>query len=711
MNTHKTTVWLVAVLMAVLAIAPVAAQVKDYRDIKYPKLPAFEIPKPEVFTMDNGMTVFLLEDHELPLINVFVRVRTGSNYDPAGKTGLGDIFGQVQREGGTTSMTGDEMDDFLEARAASIETFMGGDMGFGSMNCLKDDFDEIFALFGDVLRRPAFAEDKIELAKVQNNTFIARRNDDISGITSREFPRLIYGKDSPLSRLIEYETVAAVQQADLVDWHKKYYHPNNIYLGVVGDFDSESMKGKIREVFGSWEKGLAFAEPEVPYEKAVKPGTYFIEKEDVTQAYVRLGHIGMNAKDPDYFAVQVMNEVLGGSFASRLFSNVRSEKGLAYSVWGGVGSSFVRQGIFQVAVSTKSETMSESVAALREEVNGIINNPATADELKRAKESILNSFVFNYDSRGKILAQQMTYAYYGMPEDYLEQYRANIEKVTAEDVARVAKKYIHPDRLVLLVVGKSADFDKPVSTFGDVAALDITIPEPPDTRPEIEATAENLEAGGSLFQKVARHISNGATEKVSTAKASYKLAVNMGGQSMSLGQELSMMLPNKMRQAISTPMGEQVVVLNGDQGFMSGGGQKMPMPEERIKEGLQTLGRDLLILTGNIGDPEIETVAAGTGEVDGKPCEIVSVTFLGSESRLFVDEDGKVVKQSYQGKHPFRGTPGMFEVMFSEYTSIEGRMLPKKQVMLFEGEELATITLDSIEVNPELDPVLFEVTN
>jgi predicted Zn-dependent peptidase len=709
MKSLRTKLGYLVLIAVILGSGPTIAQVKNYNDIKYRDLPEFDIPEPTVYTLGNGLTVFLMEDHELPLISLRARIRTGSNYMPADREGLGSIFGQVQREGGTTSMTGDEIDDFLEARAAFVETGMGGDAGNASMNCLKEHFDDVFAVFIDVLRQPAFAEDKIELAKIQLNTSIARRNDNVSGIIGREFRRLIYGVDSPLARLAEYTTVARVTRADLLDWHAKHYHPNNIYLGVVGDFDTKEMKRKIETALGSWAKGPEFAEGEVPYRKELPPGVHFIQKDDVTQANIRAGHLGIRRDNPDYYAVQVMNEVLGGGFSGRLLKNIRSEKGLAYSVFGGIGSSFLRPGVFQVGMSTKSSTMAESVRALQEEVAGIIRNPPTQAEMQHAKETILNSFVFNYVSRGQILGQQMTFSYYGLPLDYLEQYRANIEKVKPEDVARVAKKYIHPDKMVLLVVGKSEEFDEPVSTFGEAEAIDITIPPPPDTRPQVEKTASSVEAGGSALTRMARAVRGGAAEPVRAVRASTTVTVKMGGQSISLQQETSIVLPDKIRHTVQSPMGEQVVVINAGKGVAHGGGQTAPLPTEMVEQSLLELSRELLFLADHAESPDVEAVAAGSDEVNGVACEIVSVSFKDIESRLCIDETGKVLKQSYQGEHPFRKTPGLIELMLTDYAEIDGRQLPRTQTTLFEGEEVATQTLESVEINPELDAALFEL--
>jgi hypothetical protein len=495
----------------------------------------------------------------------------------------------------------------------------------------------------------------------------------------------------------------------LLAWHKKHYHPNNVYLGVVGDFDSAAMKQKIEATFGDWEKGPAFDEPEVPYRKEFESGVFFIEKEDTTQAYIRVGHLGIETKNPDFFAVQVLNEVLGGGFTSRLFDNVRSKKGLAYSVWGAVGSSFMRPGVFQSGMSTKSESMAESVGALREELVGIIENPATDEELELAKESILNSFIFNYQSRSQILGQQMLYAYYGLPADFLDRYRDNIEKVTTKDVARVAETYIHPDKMIMLVVGKSADFDKPVSTFGEVTEIDITIPPPADTTPKVEKTAASVEAGAALFAKAATTIAGQDPTPIKSAQTTATIAFSMGGQAISLKQKTSVVLPDQMLVIVSTPMGEQKIVVNGDRGVMSMGPQKQDMPGEMIAQQKEELWRNLVILASYLNSDELESVAGGSDEVEGASCDVVAVTFRGTESRLCVAEDGKVLKQSYRGNHPMQRVPGTMELLFSDYREVDGRMLPFKEVLHFEGEKLAETTYEEVLIDPEISADLFDI--
>ena len=213
--------------------------------------------------------------------------------------------------------------------------------------------------------------------------------------------------------------------------------------------------------------------------QAAKPGVYFIAKDDVTQANIAMVHAGTERSNPDYPALVVMNEVFSGGFSGRLMQSLRSQKGLTYGVGGGIGAPWDYPGLFRLQMATKSETTLESIEALRGEVRRLVNDPVTEAELSLAKESILNAYVFTMDTRDKALGQRVLLEFYGFPADYFEKYPSLIEKVTAADVQRVAKKYVHPDQLTVLVVGKESAFEKPLSTLGTVTPIDITIPPPP----------------------------------------------------------------------------------------------------------------------------------------------------------------------------------------------------------------------------------------
>ncbi len=699
---------LTTALSLALAAPPAGAQVDDYREIEFPPLSEFQIPTPEVYDLANGMKVFLLEDHELPLVEITARIRTGAVWEPPGKTGLASIAGAVQRTGGTRSMNGDEIDDFLEARAASVETSISSTVGFASMDCLADDVDEVLPVFVEVLRYPEFSEDKIELAKVQANSAIARRNDNVNAITAREFNRLVYGADSPLGQIEEYATIAAITRDDLVAWHTRYYHPNNIYIGVVGDFDSAEMKRKLEAAFGDWPAGPAFEAPEIEVPAEDRAGVYFIEKSDVTQANIRIGHLGITYDNPDYFPVVVMNEVLGGGFSARLFSRIRSEKGLAYGVGGRVGASFLHRGVASFGMQTKSETMGEAVDALFKEVRGMITEPATERELSLAKDSLLNSFVFNYASKAQVLGQQMLFSYYGLPLDFLEKYRSNIEKVTGEDVQRVAETYLHPDKAKLLVVGKAADFDRPLASFGEVVELDITIPPPPSLEPELEVTAASRAAGAEILASMSAAIGGSSPETLTAFRTVDEIVVSMDGQTMAIQQDLVLVLPDRMHVTVRLPMGEQVLVVSDGRGFQRMGAQSSELPPEQVQRQLADLGRNLLYLARYSDSPTVEAVAAGAGEVEGVTCGWIEVRMGEAASRLCVDGEGRVLKQTFQSIHPFTRAPGSFEVVYSDYREVAGFLVPHRQSTKIDGVDFSTSTRQRAEINPEVDPALFE---
>lgn len=469
------------VMLAALVLLPATApgQVTDWRPVQEPPLRPFSPVQPRRLALPNGLVVLLQADHELPLVQAFARVRGGTRDEPAGKAGLATLFGEVWRTGGTRARTGDELDDFLEARAAKVETGASQDSTSVSLDCLKGNLAEVFEVFADLLREPALREEKLALARGQLDSAIARRNDDPSDIADREARRLGYGKDSPFARNEEYASVAAVERADLVAWHARYVRPNNTVLGVVGDFDPAQVEAMVRRAFGSWRAGQPPAKPAWRFEDP-KPGVYFVAKDDVNQSNIRMVHLGATKNSPDYYAIEVMNEILGGGFASRLFSNVRSRRGLAYAVYGGVGANFDYPGLFQLSMATKSETTAAAIDALYEEIAGLSDKPPTDEELKRAKEAILNSFVFRFDSREKVLRERMRYEFYGYPADFLERYRGGIERVMLPDVERAARQYVHKERIALLVVGRAADFERPLSSFGPVTTIDISIPGTPE---------------------------------------------------------------------------------------------------------------------------------------------------------------------------------------------------------------------------------------
>jgi zinc protease len=456
---------------------PSTAPATSWQKVPIPPLHQFKPQEPRRVELPNGMVIFLQEDHELPLIDGTIRIRGGAREEPAEKVGMIALYADVWRTGGTKSKTGDQLDDFLEAHAARVEASESADSTFLSWSSLKENYDQVFPVVLDLLENPEFRQDKIDLAKQQFFSLISRRNDDLDEIAGRESTKLAYGAENPYARSAEYDTVAAITRDDLLQWHKRTIAPNNMILGIAGDFDSAAMEQKLRQAFGGMAKGAPFVPAKITF-NGPTPGIYFVKKNDVNQSSIEMVDLGIDRRNPDYYAIEVMNELFGGGFSSRLFVSIRTKQGLAYSVGGGVGTAFDHLGITRFAMGTKSGTTAAGIEALRKEMEKLITGTVQPIEMKKAKDAILNSFIFEFDSKQKVLAERMRYEFYGFPPDFLEQFRAGIEKVTPADVDRVARKYLHPEKMAVLVVGNAKDFDRELSTFGKVNTIDISIPPP-----------------------------------------------------------------------------------------------------------------------------------------------------------------------------------------------------------------------------------------
>jgi zinc protease len=355
-----------------------------------------------------------------------------------------------------------------------------------SWSCLKTDFDTVFGLATDLLLHPKFDPGKLDLAKQGMAAGIVRRNDDVGEIASREAAKLVYGATNPYGRTPELAQVMSISIADLEQFHEKTVIPNGMIIGVTGDFDGAAMEQKLRAAFGGLKKGAALPPAKDAF-PGPTPGVYSVDKSDVNQSNIWIVGLGTERSNPDYYSLSVMNQIFSGGFGSRLFQNVRTRLGLAYSVGGAYGASYDHPGLFYTVAATKSASTVDATKAMLDQIDDLKSQPFTDDELRRAKDELLNSFIFRYDTPEKVLTEKASLEFYGYPADFLEKYRAAIEKVTTADLERVAKKYVDRSKLAVLVVGNVSQINtgtpaqpgKPLSDLGTVHPIDITIPMPP----------------------------------------------------------------------------------------------------------------------------------------------------------------------------------------------------------------------------------------
>lgn len=478
----KVMTCILMLLLAVAVSAPVPAQQspgsKLIEKLTYPEL-TWSVP--EVGTdvrrevLDNGLILYLMEDRRLPMLDVTAMIRCGDAYVGTEQMAIPQLTGTVMRTGGTTHIDSDSLNALLELIGGSLETSIGYESGRATLSIMSQDAELGIRLLADILRNAIFPEDKIDLAKERLRNDIKRRNDSPQSIVRREFNHITYG-DHPLGRILEWRYVKGVTRQDLADYHSRYFAPNNIMLGITGDFQTDEMIALVKTYFGDWAK-IDVSLPAIPpVESVPRAGVYQIYK-DVNQASIRFGHLGIDRDNPDRYAVAVMNYILGGgSFTSRVTSKVRSDEGLSYSVGTRFETDSRDLGVWFAFCQTKLATTHKAMRLMLDEVERIRQGKVDDEELNSAKDSYINRYVFNFTSAGQIVRQLMELEFDDRPRDLLKKYIDNIRKVTKEDVYRVARKYLRPEETTFVVVGNPDGFEKSLDEFGPVTT--VTLQEP-----------------------------------------------------------------------------------------------------------------------------------------------------------------------------------------------------------------------------------------
>jgi predicted Zn-dependent peptidase len=705
----KLTLALVIAACAAAQPAPRPAPAKPgvraaatHGEIRFPPINDIKVPQPERYITANGMTVFLLEDHELPLVRASAIIRTGGRWEPREKAGLAGITATVMRTGGTATMSGDKLDEELDRLAASVESRASQNSASAGISALKEDAARALTILADVLRDPAFPQDKIDLAKLRARDGIGRRNDDADSIHGRELNRLIYGKDSPYARQEEYATIDSITRDDLIAWHKKYYQPENVILGVWGDFRAADMKKLIESTLGAWPKG-GNAKPPAPEvdRSAFKPGVYFIPKDDVNQSSIALAMPLGKQNDPDYYALSVMTSVFGGGFNSRMFSKIRTEEGLAYAAYAHYAAGYDHAGTWSANVGTKSETTMKAIQSIKRELARITSSEVTDAELQLAKDSILKSAAFDFDSTAKIVQRLMTYEYYGYPPDFFLQYRANVQKITKPDVLRVAKKYLNLDGFALLVLGKASDFDQPLSSLGPVTEIDIAIPPPGGARSAGPASAGSAEAGKKLLDR-AKSAHGGAridAVKDFTGTVTIKIASPQGEVELNsnLGIELA---TGKSFSSLTTPMGEISQGFDGTVAWARTPQGVQEAPASQVADVKKANARQNLLLLQRYDKGSYQLQATGKETIEGKELEGVLLTDGATKDQttlLFDPATGLLGAKKYTGA--FLGRTGQITEVYLDYQQFDGIPLPSRGMVLVNGQKAAESRSSNFKFN------------
>ena len=439
---------------------------------------SFKSPKPQRVVLSNGLVVYLLEDHSLPLVNGAAFVKTGSLYDPKAKSSLAELTADLMRSGGSAGRSADELDNRLETLAASVEVSAADIYTTASFSALTENITEVLGIFAGVLEKPTFAPERIKLAKGGVLEGIRRQNDDPVGIAVREFyKRLAQG--TPAGYVPTAQTVGAVSRADMVAFHQRYFKPNATVLAVSGDFKRKEMVAALEQALGSWQRAPVKYPKLPPYNTDPTPKIYHAQK-NVGQSIIIMGHPSVYAYTPEYNRLDVANAVLGGGgFSSRLFTEIRTKRGLAYSVGSQINQGFRYPGTFLAFSITRTDATGQAVALLKEEMKKMAAKPVSQTELAVQKSNILNGAVFRFTSPDAIVQRTArAVEILGLPADYFDRYIQAVRAMTPAKVQAVARKDFRPQDMLLMVVGDAAQFDRPLTDFGKVEEINLELPTP-----------------------------------------------------------------------------------------------------------------------------------------------------------------------------------------------------------------------------------------
>lgn len=459
---------LIAVLLVLLlggCSTPFTQGQKRPDELKFSPL-VFHFPEVKKQELKSGMKVYLRENHELPLVDLTLMIGGGSIYDPLDKTGLSRFFAKVLETAGTEQLTPENLEAELESRAIELSVSSSTYCYEINLSLHKNDLKRGLDILSDVLLRPRFDSQRLEVARQQMLESIYRQNDDPGSVAGRLLAEAV----SPNHPFGAYPTISAVKsfsREDLIDLHQRYFHPENFWLAISGDIVPNEITSLLEERFQSWNASNGIMPEFPPLPQISGKGRIFLAQKDIPQTTILMGHPGISKDNPDVFALRVANYILGGGgFNSRLMREVRSNRGLAYSVY-----SYFQVGrhlpeAFIAGSETKSESTVEVVKLMRQIMQQLIEEPVTEAELELAKKSLINSFVFAFENCHSIVSRKVRLDFYAYPENYMETYRQKIASVSIAEIQRVAQKYLHPDQLQIVLVGNILQYDADINSLG-----------------------------------------------------------------------------------------------------------------------------------------------------------------------------------------------------------------------------------------------------
>jgi zinc protease len=447
-----------------IGAAPPRPQPLETKAVKYPKPLSYKLP--------NGLTVAMLEDHRVPMVTFQLGIKVGDVNDPKDLEGLATLTADLIREG-TKTRSSRQIAEAIDGMGAAIGSAADSDFTIVSGSVLADHSEEFFDIVADVVQNPTFPEDEIKLEKTNLTQALSMKRTDPEFLNNERFSKVVFGSHPYAVVSPTPESVERITREQLVNFHKAHYVPNVSTLVVVGDFETEKMKQLIATKFGNWKEGtpptVSFNPP--PTSRGTK--IYLVDRPGSVQSSVRIGNVGIAKTDPNYFPVMVANQILGGSANSRLFLNIRENKGYTYGAYSGF-SARKEPGEFAATASVRTPVTAPSLVEFLYELNRIRTIPVTKDEIASAKKYLVGNYELSFETQGNVASRLLEQKLYNFPDDYLETYTAKVNAVTPEQIRNVAHRHIDYDNLAITIVGDAKQIEPDLKYFFPVEVYDTT---------------------------------------------------------------------------------------------------------------------------------------------------------------------------------------------------------------------------------------------
>jgi zinc protease len=670
-----------------------SAGVPSYSELKYPELRPIASPAIASVTLPNGMRLMLLENHELPLIDGTVLVRTGTAFDPPEKIGLAAITGQVLLEGGAAGSPAEGLGVRLENLGTDVSGSVSENRLAISFSALKENAEASLDALKDCLTAPEFPQDRLDLAKIHMRNTIAHRNDAPAGVLGREFVATLFGKNSPYGAQVEYADVDRINRADLVSFYRRYFFPKNVILSLEGDFDTATMKDRIAALFDDW-KTEQPAVPEFPkVSGASAPGKFLAVDKRLSQSFFAVGQLGGDLLDKDYPALQIMSGILGGESRGRLDQRLAGAvEGLSVSWTPDLG----HPGLFEVTGKVANPFLTTRVLqVVFEELNKIRTAEVSEPELQKAKAAAINSMVFAFGNELSMLPRLTLYAYFNVPDDFIQQHQKALEDVTSADVLRVARERLDPAKMTTVVVANPTAFEAPLESLGGspVIPVDLTIPPP---KPEAElGDAVTREHGKQILARVQQAM-GGAAKLAAVADyvqdLSYQFDASAGGAHAGLTERW--IASGYLRQDTTLPGGKLSVYCDGKTGWVANAQDSTLLEGVQLKQVQSDMFRIFFPLLLSDRAPGRKVNA-----LDGNTVEISDAA--GLVAKVVLDPATGLIQNVIYDAPTANGPAPVIDA-YSDYRDVDGLKLPFKDSITLSGKKYQELTVNKIQLNTGL---------